>query len=106
MNSLRGKCMEIRDGQRARSTDQTTNKQGTTRNLCHFFGLDTYNQNAVSRVRLTKEIRAKEPIPESESLKNFANPYQIKTQIYWPTLLISLIAMRPNFHFPIFCSLL
>ena len=37
------------------------------------------NQDAVSpRVRLTKEKRAKEPIPESESLKNFANPYQIK----------------------------
>ena len=60
------------------------------------------NQDAVSRVRLTKEKRAKEPIPESESLKNFANPYQIKTQIYRPTLLISLIAMRPNFHFLIF----
>jgi hypothetical protein len=67
---------------------------------------DRNNQDAVPRVRLTKEKRAKEPIPESESLKNFANPYQIKTQIYRPTLLISLIAMRPNFHFPIFCSML
>ena len=58
-------------------------------------------------VRLYKRMEKKRATAEreSQSLKNFDNPYQIKTQIYQPTLLISLIAMRPKFHFPIFCAL-
>ena len=58
-------------------------------------------------VRLYKRMEKKKATAkrESQSLKNFDNPYQIKTQIYQPTLLISLIAMRPKFHFPIFCAL-